>query len=576
MHGIGALACFDGCKLYGQWHLGRRHGHFLIQRPLAKDCQVMLYDLDVPVWSRCMVSSDLVELSTPSIAVMVQVETMCSDIETHCADRAQFFTDRVKASTEYLDANVLQNVKACVEQARFHSCQHALFNMAFGISSDDIKVIRVDGERRNVYLRDFDLFNQGVDDDVAAAAAKDVSTTQKIVRIVQRLQKSIAQGPEPEKILRKSKAELQAEASAKAAEQASNVLENAMHEYSHLLKNEKTQMLDKLVLLITVLQKVPAQAKLTAEHVLKLTTMQTNESDMLKVIRHFFTASDAANNFDWERRAYVPPGARRRGDKRQNKELVALPLFWLEKFLRLLQNISGSDLFKEEASKTAEHIREWAYYCQLAEENNLARFRAFVDVKNHFARAGKVVTAPVSGAQIEALKFDDDLLKRYTAEKAIQSSDGAVKRASDDSESSGSDGSVDFSLQTRRFQPMATAEMRLSQLADVRVSAPNGAAASNKAAAVITGISDSDNDSDVADGITHIIEAHNAAAPPFPPSRSPTSSAARNSGGVRSVLAQALAPNLTFSAMKRGSATQAAARRRDLLRRGSSSSDDAS
>lgn len=338
-----------------------------------------------------MVNSDLIELSTPSIAVMVQVESMCADIEAHCAEKTLFFNDRVKTSTEYLQRTVLENVKACVEQARFHACQHMLFNVSFGISSSDIRVVRVDGERKNVYNRDYDLFNQGVDDDMAAAAAKDVTTTQKLVRVVQRLQKSMAQGPEPVKITRKSKAELQAEESAKAAEEASNDLENAIFEYEQLLKHEKTQKMDKLVLLLTVLKKVSAKAKLNAEHVFKLSAMQTSEADTLKVIRHFMTASDTANNFDWEKRMYVPSGARSRGVKRESKELVALPLVWFERIRRLINNIIAGDVMKDEASRTLEQIQEWLYYCQLAEANNIARFRMFVNVKNHFARAGKNV-----------------------------------------------------------------------------------------------------------------------------------------------------------------------------------------
>ena len=185
--------------------------------------------------------------------------------------------------------------------------------------------------------------------------------------------------------------ELQAEESAKAAEEASNELENAIFEYEQLLKHEKTQKMDKLVLLLTVLKKVSAKAKLNAEHVFKLSAMQSNEADTLKVIRHFFTASDTANNFDWEKRTYVPSGPRARGVKRESKELVALPLAWFERIKRLINNIIAGDVMKDEASRTLEQIQEWLYYCQLAEANNIARFRLFVNVKNHFAQAGKNV-----------------------------------------------------------------------------------------------------------------------------------------------------------------------------------------
>jgi hypothetical protein len=415
------------------------------------------------------------------------------------------------------------------------------------------------------------LFNQGVDD-MSTVSSRDVSTTQKIVRIVQRFQSSTAQGPEPVKIQRKTKAELQAEASAKAAEQASNDLENAIHEYSNLLKNEKTQMLDKLVLLLTVLKKVPSQAKLTAEHVFKLCVMQRCEGDLLKVIRHFFTASDDVNNFDWDKRTYVPSGPRLRGVKRQHKELIALPIFWYEKFRHMLQNVSGSDSLKDEASRTAEQIREWAYYCQLAEQNNLSRFRTFVNVKNHFARAGKIVSPPVGAAGPGMVEFDDDLVTRYTAEMTMRSSESAGKPAasavSDDSESSGSEGSVDFSLQMRRFQPMSLVDMRAPENASTLVSVPNRVAVSKKSTVAI---SDSGSDSDGADGRGYHIQGGAAALRPFPQARVTAASKAESSAPARRALAQALAPNLLFSAMRSGSATQIAARRNDLLHYGSGS-----
>ncbi len=513
---------------------------------------------------------DTTNLLTPSVGVMVKVENLCTEIEAACEEKLFYFSERVKTISDHLKGSVLETVKACVEQARFHACQHTLFNLCFGISSDDIKVIRVDGDRKNVYLRDYDLFSQGVDDDTTAAAAKDVTTTQKIVRIVQRLQRSVAQDAEPEKIARKSKAELQAEETAKAAEVASNDLEAAIYQYGDMLKKPQAQMLDKLVLLLTTLKHLPSKAKLTDEHVLRLSSMQTNDADCLKVIRHFLTASDAANNVDHMGRTFVPSGKRFRGVKRQRKELVALSLVYFEKFRRALLNIAADDALKEDALNTCEQVREWAYYCDLADKNDLSRFRTFVNVKNYFATVGRVVLAPCGSLPAGSIAFDDELTKQYTAAMTRRGSDNARELEDDDRpESSSSDDSVDFSLQLRRFVPLSTQEMHR---AENFVPAARPAPLRKTAAA----ISDSDSASDNLSGgegyPTSTGAAGAAAARAAAPAVSPTTRSARI---VRREFSRTLSPSLSFSPMKAGSATQRAARAKDKALH-SSDSDDAS
>lgn len=573
MHGIGALACFDGCTLYGCWHLGRRHGRFYVKRPVSKDCQVILYDTDVPVWSRCIVSSDLLELVTPSVSVMVTTENLCTEIEAVCTEKLLYFNARLKTLTEHLSGDILDTVKACVEQARFHACQHVMFNIMFGISSDDIKVIRVDGERRNVYLRDYDLFNQGVDDDAAAAAAKDVTTTQKIARIVQRLQVSIAQGPEPEKIVRKSKAELQAEASAKAAEVASNDLENTIYQYGELLKKPQVQALDKLVLLLTALQQLPPQAKLTAEHVARLSSMQSNEADSLKIIQHFMTASEEANTFDHHGRTYVPSGPRPRGVRRKRKELIALPMVSFEKFRRLLQNIALNDALKNDALATCERVREWVYYCDLAEKNDLSRFRMYVNVKNHFAKEGKIIFPPCGALPADSITFDDELARQYTEAMTRRAAQRSAP-ADDASDASSSDNSVDFSLQLRRFLPLCAEDERAARAP----AAKPRAELSNNAVVVI---SDSDSvgssgDEEYKHNTAEEYKYNTAAGSPATRGSQGTVAALamRKSRDVLQDVARASGQFLAFSPMKTGGVTQRVARARDKLLYSSDSDDD--
>ncbi len=523
---------------------------------------MILYDTDAPVWSRCVISMDTTNLLTPSVGIMVKVENLCTEIEAACEEKLFYFNERVKKISEHLKGSVLETVKACVEQARFHACQHTLFNLCFGISGDDVKVIRVDGERKNVYIRDYDLFSQGVDDDTSAAAAKDVTTTQKIARIVQRLQKSVAQGAEPEKIARKSKAELQAEETAKAAEVASNDLEDAVYQYGDMLKKPQVQMMDKLVLLLTTLKHVPSQAKLTADHVFRLSAMQSNDADSLKVIRHFMTPSDSANNVDHMGRTFVPSGKRSRGVKRQRKELVALSLIYFEKFRRVLLNIALNDALKEDALNACEQVREWAYYCDLADKNDLSRFRTFVNVKNYFAAVGKVVLAPCGTLPAGSITFDDGLANQYTAAMTRRGSDNAREEADDDRpESSGSDDSVDFSLQMRRFMPMSIQEMHRPEnfVVEARPAPSRNTVAT---------ISDSDSSSD---GEGHPPGYPAAGARAAAPTVSPTTPSARI---VHREFSRTLSPSLSFSPMKTGSVTQRVARAKDKALY-SSGSDDA-
>jgi hypothetical protein len=295
--------------------------------------------------------------------------------------------------------------------------------------------------------------------------------------------------------------------------------------------------------------------------------MQMNGSDTLKVVRHFMCASDVADNFDWEKRLYVASGPRSRGVRRQRKELIALPMSWLEKFLRLLQNISGSDALKDEASKTAEQIREWAYYCQLAQANNLAHFKLFVNVKNHFARIGKIVSPAVVGTKPGMMEFDDALVKRYTAELKAQSSGMSAKpgaKAATEESQSSSEGSVDFSLQMRRFQPLGLVKLHESESFDVHASVPNRVPVSKKT--VVSSSSSSSSDSDKADDRAYQFRTSPSPAPIR------TSSTSKAAGGTTSrTLAHVLSPNLSFSVMRSGSSTQIAARRRDLLYDGSGS-----
>jgi hypothetical protein len=546
--------------MYGRWHLGKRHGRFYIKRPVSKDCQVILYDTDVPVWSRCIVSSDLLELVTPSVSVMVLTENSCTEIEAVCAEKLSYFNARLKTLSQHLNGDILDTVKACVEQARFHASQHVMFNIMFGISSDDIKVIRVDGERRNVYLRDYDLFNQGVDDDAAAAAAKDATTTQKIARIVQRLQVSIAQGPEPEKIVRKSKAELQAEASAKAAEVASNGLEVTVYQYGELLKKPQVQGLDKLVLLLTALQQLPPQAKLTAEHVARLSSMQSNEADSLKIIQHFMTASETFNNLDHHGRTYVPSGPRPRGVRRKRKELIALPMVSFEKFRRLLQNIALNEVLKDEALATCERVREWVYYCDLAEKNDLSRFRMYVNVKNHFAKEGKIIFPPVGALPADGIAFNDELARQYTEAMTRR---GAQRSApvDDASDGSSSDNSVDFSLQLRRFLPLCAEEERMARAPAAKPRASNTVAVISDSDSV--GSSGDDQNTAAVSAATRGSQASVAAASTMRKSRDAFQDVPRASGQF-----------LAFSPMKAGGVTQRVARARDKLLY-SSDSDDA-
>ena len=570
MHGIGTLNSFDGCKLYGRWHLGHRHGHFLIQRALAKDCQVILYDTDVPIWSRCMVSSDMLQLQTPAVSVMVRVENLCTETEAYVAEKVRYYTARVKDLIERLNGDVTDTVKACVEQARFHACQHMIFNSAFGISGDDIKVIRVDGERKNVYLRDYDMFSQGVDDDLAAAAAKDVTTTQKLARIVQRLQLSIAQGPEPVRIKRKTKAELQAEATAKAAEAASNDLETAIYEYSDMLRKPEFKTFDKLVLLLTVLKRLPSMAKLSAELVVKLGTMQPTDGDTLRIFQHFFTASEAFNNVDWDGRTYVPSGPLHRGVRKQHKVLVALPLNLFEKIRDVLLNLEDQSIVND-TLKTCEQVREWAYYCDLAKKQEHSRFRTYVQVKNHFAKTGIHVYPPVGMLPADEIQFNDDMVLDYKAEmsKHLVNKRGATTfDASEDptheaTDASDSDDSVDLSLQLRRFQPLSFVEMRM----DENWNRPSEKVFIKKMAHI--------SDSDVSnDSEEEQIKTNNVAVPLFPLGTITAVAKGPNHIHRSRALAQTLAPQLAFSPMKAGGATQRAARSMDRLLRSSDSDGD--
>jgi hypothetical protein len=508
-----------------------------------------------------MVSSDMLQLITPCVSIRVRVEQMCSEIETFSEEKLSYYNARLKTTSEHVNGTVLDTVKACVEQARFHACQHMMFNLSFAISGDDIKVIRVDGERRNVYLRDFELFDQGVDDDAGAKAANDVTTTQKIARIVQRFQKSTAQGPEPEKVKRQSKLEQQAEASAKVAEAASNDLEAAVFEYSEMLKKPQLQMMDKLVVLLTVLKKLPAQAKLTCEHVFKLASMQSNDTDTLNIIKHFMTASASVSNVDWAGRPYIPSELQFKSIKKQRKELVALPPASFAKLLRILQNISPDEALQKEARETCERAREWSYYCDLAASNELPRFRTFVDVKNHFAKAGIFVFPPVGLITQDKVQFDDALIKRYKLETSLRGGDVKIERkalqtsAAADGTSSDSDNSVDFELKSRRFNPLSYEDTMLSP----RPSVPLAPAISRPQTVVF-----SDEDSAASDD-----DAGGASAANFP-AKTAAASWHRAPATYRSLSRQPEL-SLAFSPMKVGSATQMNARSRDKLRGGSGS-----
>jgi hypothetical protein len=181
---------------------------------------------------------------------------------------------------------------------------------------------------------------------------------------------------------------------------------------------------------------------------------------------------------------------------------------------------------------------------------------------------------PIFALEPDAVAFDDELVNRYTSEMTVRLSDRAVKpsdvEADADSDTSGSDGSVDFSLRMRRFQPMALVDMRAED-SDIHHSAPNvrrEVATSMKASVAI---SDSDSDNEGPDVIADQIKTSAVSAPLFPQGRVTAAAKVASAPIVRRGLALNLAPNLAFSPMRTGSATQKAARSRDIA-----SSDDAS
>jgi hypothetical protein len=368
-------------------------------------------------------------------------------------------------------------------------------------------------------------------------------------------------------VKRQSKLEQQAEASAKVAEAASNDLEAAVFEYSEMLKKPQLQMMDKLVLLLTVLKKLPAQAKLTCEHVLKLASMQSNDTDALNIIRHFMTASASVSNVDWMARQYIPSELQFKSIKKQRKELVALPSASFAKLQRVLQNISLNEALQKEALETCERAREWSFYCDLAGRNELPRFRTFVDVKNHFAKAGIIVFPPVGVVPEDKIQFDEALIKRYKLETSLRGSDAVkierkVKSTSiaADGTSSDSDNSVDFALQMHRFNPLSFEDMTLAPPPSV----PLASSFSRPPDVVFSG-SDSAASDDDGSGSRHIAAyAAHSRVTSAPASSHHVPMAHRS-------LSRASQLSLAFSPMKAGSATQLTARSRDKLCRGSGS-----
>lgn len=183
---------------------------------------------------------------------------------------------------------------------------------------------------------------------------------------------------------------------------------------------------------------------------------------------------------------------------------------------------------------------------------------------------------PTCALEPDAVAFDDELVKRYTAEMTVRLSDAAVKPADvdadEDSDTSGSDGSVDFSLQMRRFQPRALVDMRAGD-SDIHHSAPSVRREDATSMKASLAISDSGSGSDYEgpDFIADQIKTSAVAAPLFPQGRVTAAAKLASTPIARRDVALNLAPNLAFSPMKRGSATQKAAHARDRA-----SSDDAS
>jgi DNA-binding transcriptional regulator/RsmH inhibitor MraZ len=384
----------------------------------------------------------------------------------------------------------------------------------------------------------------------------------------------MAQGPEVQRVKRKTKAEIQAEETEKAAEAASVGLEAAIFDYSEMLKKPQSQNLDKLVLLLTTLKNLPVQMKLNAEQVLKLSMMQSTAADTVKIIRHFLTASTTATNLDWEGRIFTPSGPQSRLVRKQQKELVALPPSQFQRFERLLQNIHSSDslkddALKEDALKTLEQVREWSFYCHLAASNSLPTFQTYCDVKSYFANFGKIVFPPIGSLAEDKIKFDEALTAEYTADKKKRQSKGnklvgpRAEHGIRASDSDGSDSSVDFSLEWRRFKPLSFAEMRRMTHAETNHSAvtPNSNSnLSKKPAVEAENSASSDEDSEELK-----VKLRSAAAAPV------VSRGATASQGVRRAAHGPRELVLAFSSMKTGSAVQQSARFRDKMLGGSSS-----
>jgi hypothetical protein len=237
-----------------------------------------------------------------------------------------------------------------------------------------------------------------------------------------------------------------------------------------------------------------------------------------------------------------------------------------EKFRRLLQNIALNDALKNDALATCERVREWVYYCDLAEKNDLSRFRMYVNVKNHFAKEGKIIFPPCGALPPDSITFDDELARQYTEAMTRRAAQRSAP-SDDASDSSSSDNSVDFSLQLRRFLPLCAEDERAAR-------APAAKPRAELSNTTVVVQSDSDSVGSSGDEEYKYNTAAGSPATRGSQGRVAAASAMRKSRDVFQDVARASGQFLAFSPMKTGGVTQRVARARDKLLY-SSDSDDA-